>query len=187
MTHTTTVILPWSYWEVYSLTFVWRRGAVFMVKEGPAIHVEGVGPHGPWQKRLVHLLLSYLDLSILPSYCYFFKSIFLVKQTDLVDFLQVILFHLECRYEGKLLILGLLLDSIFASYLRKAHFVSNLGGFLVTVPSLVWRAPCMSIFSPKLPILVIKLLMAFVSLLLVCFSTNWQNLASKFCLSNCYD
>jgi hypothetical protein len=47
MTHTTTVILPWSHWGVYSLTFLWRRGAVFMVKEGPAILVEGVRPHGP--------------------------------------------------------------------------------------------------------------------------------------------
>ncbi len=36
---------------VYLLTFLWRRGAVFMVKEGPAILVEGVRPHGPWQKR----------------------------------------------------------------------------------------------------------------------------------------
>ncbi len=35
MTHTTTVILPWSDWEVYLLTFWLRRGAVFMVKEGP--------------------------------------------------------------------------------------------------------------------------------------------------------
>jgi hypothetical protein len=35
-THTTTVILPWSHWEVYLLTFLWRRGAVFMVKEGPS-------------------------------------------------------------------------------------------------------------------------------------------------------
>ncbi len=33
MTHTTNVILPWSHWEVYSLAFLWRRGAVFMVKE----------------------------------------------------------------------------------------------------------------------------------------------------------
>ncbi len=91
---------------------------------------------------------------------------------DLVDCLQIILFYLECRYEGKLLILKLFLDSIFASKLRKAHFVSNLGGFLVTVPSLVRCALCMSIFSPKLPILVINLLMALVSLLLVCFTTN---------------
>ncbi len=36
MTHTTAVILPWSHWEVYSLTFLWRSGAVFMVKEGPS-------------------------------------------------------------------------------------------------------------------------------------------------------
>jgi hypothetical protein len=56
--------------------------------------------------------------------------------------------------------------------LEKPIFVSNLGGFLVTVPSLVRRALCMSIFSPKLPILVINLLMALVSLLLVCLSTN---------------
>ncbi len=85
------------------------------------------------------------------------QSIFLVKRMDLVDCLQIILFHLECRYEGKLLILGLYLDSIFASQLRKVHFVSNLGGFLVTVPSLVQCALCMSILSPKLPILVINL------------------------------
>ena len=42
-----------------------------------------------------------------------FKSIFLVKQMDLVDCLQIILFHLECRYEGKLLILGLYMDRAF--------------------------------------------------------------------------
>jgi hypothetical protein len=42
MTHTTTVILPWSHWEVYLLTFLWRRGAVFIIKEGPAILAEGV-------------------------------------------------------------------------------------------------------------------------------------------------
>ncbi len=42
MTHTTTVILPWSHWEVYLLTFLWRRGAVFMVKESPAILAKGV-------------------------------------------------------------------------------------------------------------------------------------------------
>jgi hypothetical protein len=66
----------------------------------------------------------------------FFYGIFLVKQTDLVNCLQIIFFHLECRYEGKLLILGLFLDKCFASYLRKAHFISNLGGFLVTVPIL---------------------------------------------------
>jgi hypothetical protein len=47
MTHTTTVILPWSHWEVYSLTFLWRREAVFMVKEGPAILAERVRLHGP--------------------------------------------------------------------------------------------------------------------------------------------
>jgi hypothetical protein len=33
MTHTMTVILPWLNWEVYSLTFLWRRGAVFLVKK----------------------------------------------------------------------------------------------------------------------------------------------------------
>jgi hypothetical protein len=81
--------------------------------------------------------------------------------------LQIILFHLEYRYEGKLLILQQILDSISASYLRKAHFVSNMGGFLVTQPSLAQRAFCRSIFSPKLPILVIILLMALVSSLLV--------------------
>jgi hypothetical protein len=32
---------------VYLLTFLWRRGAVFMVKEGLAILVGGVRPHGP--------------------------------------------------------------------------------------------------------------------------------------------
>jgi hypothetical protein len=47
MTHTTIMILPWSHWEVYSLTFLWRREAVFMVEEGPAIQAEGVRPHGP--------------------------------------------------------------------------------------------------------------------------------------------
>jgi hypothetical protein len=36
MTHTMTVILPWSHWEVYLLTVLWRIGAVFMVKEGPS-------------------------------------------------------------------------------------------------------------------------------------------------------
>jgi hypothetical protein len=41
------VILPWSHWEVYLLIFLWRRGAVFMVKESPAILAEGVRPHGP--------------------------------------------------------------------------------------------------------------------------------------------
>jgi hypothetical protein len=93
---------------------------------------------------------------------------------DLVDCLQIILFyfHLDCRYKKKLLILGLFLDSIFASYLRKAHFVSNLGGFLVTVPSWARCALCMLMFSPKLPILVINLLMTLVSSLLVCFSAN---------------
>ncbi len=35
MTHTTAVILPWSHWEVYSLTFLWKRGAVLIVEEGP--------------------------------------------------------------------------------------------------------------------------------------------------------
>ena len=35
MTHTTTVILPWSHLEVFSLTFLWRRGAVFIVEGGP--------------------------------------------------------------------------------------------------------------------------------------------------------
>ncbi len=59
-----------------------------------------------------------------------------IKQTDLVGCLHITFFHLACRFEGKLLILGLFLDSILASQLRKAHFVSNLGGFLVTVPSL---------------------------------------------------
>jgi hypothetical protein len=47
-----------------------------------------------------------------------------------------------------------------------------LGSFLVTVLSLVQRTLCMSIFSPKLPILVMNLLMALLSLLLVCFSTK---------------
>jgi hypothetical protein len=47
----------------------------------------------------------------------------------LVDCLQIILFHLECRYEGTFLILGLFLDSIVASWLRKTHFVFNQGGF----------------------------------------------------------
>ncbi len=65
-------------------------------------------------------------------------------------------------------------------------FFSNLGGFLVTVPSLVQRALCMSIFSPKLPILVINLLMALVSSLLVCFSAKSLNIASNFCRSNSY-
>ncbi len=64
------------------------------------------------------------------------------------------------------------MDSIFASYLRKAHFVSNLGGFLVTVPSLAQRALCMPILSPNLPISVINLPMALVGLLLVCFSAS---------------
>jgi hypothetical protein len=30
------MILPWSHWEVHSLTFLQRRGAVFFVKEGPS-------------------------------------------------------------------------------------------------------------------------------------------------------
>ncbi len=34
MTHTTKVKLPWSHWEVYWLTFLWRRGAVFHCQEG---------------------------------------------------------------------------------------------------------------------------------------------------------
>ncbi len=42
MTHTTTVILPWSHWEVYLLTFLQRRGAVFIVEEGPC-HPCGLG------------------------------------------------------------------------------------------------------------------------------------------------
>jgi hypothetical protein len=49
---------------------------------------------------------------------------------------------------------------------------SPLGGFLVTLPSLVGRTLCMLIFSPKLPILVVNLLIALVSLLLVCFSAK---------------
>ena len=36
MTHTTIMILPWSHWDVQSLPFLWKRGAVFMVKEGPS-------------------------------------------------------------------------------------------------------------------------------------------------------
>jgi hypothetical protein len=39
----------------------------------------------------------------------------MAKQTDLVECLQIIPIHLEYRYEGKLLILGLFLDSISAS------------------------------------------------------------------------
>ena len=35
MTHTTTVILPWSHLEVYLLTFLRRTGAVFIVEGGP--------------------------------------------------------------------------------------------------------------------------------------------------------
>jgi hypothetical protein len=48
------------------------------------------------------------------------------------------LFHQEYKYKykGKLLFLELFVESISASLLRKAHFVSNLGGFLVTLPSL---------------------------------------------------
>jgi hypothetical protein len=103
-----------------------------------------------------------------------------------IGWLQIILFHLEYRYEGKLLILQQILDSISASYLRKAHFVSNMGGFLITQPSLAQGAFCRSIFSPKLPILVIILLMALVSLLLVWFSDNYGSLVSKFCLSLSY-
>ncbi len=36
MTHTTSVILLWSHWKVYSLTFLWRKGAIFIVEEGPS-------------------------------------------------------------------------------------------------------------------------------------------------------
>jgi hypothetical protein len=47
MSHTTTVILAWSHWEVYLLTFVQRREAVFMEEGGLAILAAGVRPHGP--------------------------------------------------------------------------------------------------------------------------------------------
>jgi hypothetical protein len=58
-----------------------------------------------------------------------------------------------------------------------------MGDFLVTQPSLAQRAICRLIFSPKLPILVINLLMALVSLLLVCLGANQCSLASNFVLA----
>ncbi len=36
MMHTTAMILPWSHWEVYLLTYLRRRGAVFFVKDCPS-------------------------------------------------------------------------------------------------------------------------------------------------------
>jgi hypothetical protein len=66
MTHTMAVILPWSHWEVYLLTFLRRRGAVFLVKGGPSHPCGRVTPHGPWQKRKANLTISYINLSILP-------------------------------------------------------------------------------------------------------------------------
>ncbi len=56
--------------------------------------------------------------------------------------------------------------------LEKPIFVTNLGGFLITQPSMARCALFTSIFSPKLPILGSNLLMVLVSSLLVCFSTN---------------
>jgi hypothetical protein len=82
-----------------------------------------------------------------------------------------------------LLILELFLDSISAFWLRKAHFVSNLDDFLVTLPSLAKRALCKSIFSSKLLALVINLLIAWFSLLLVQFVTNYFSLVSNFALA----
>ncbi len=128
-----------------------------MVKEGPS-HPCGRG-QTTWTLtekigKFTVILFRPFHFAIL---LLLFLSIFLVKQTYLVNCLQIILFHPECRYEGKLLFWGLCFDSIFASQLRKAHFVFDLGGFLVTVPSLVRRALCMSMLSPKLPILLINL------------------------------
>ncbi len=48
MTYTTKVILPWLHWEVYWLAFLWRRGAVFIVKGVLTILDDGFRPHGPW-------------------------------------------------------------------------------------------------------------------------------------------
>ncbi len=67
-------------------------------------------------------------------------------------------------------------NHLFWDYIWIAFLHSNLekpfGWFSGLVPSSVQRALCMPIFSPKLPILVLNLLRALVSLLLVCFSAK---------------
>ncbi len=80
----------------------------------------------------------------------------------------------------ELLILELLLESISAFKLRKTHFDSNLGGFLVILLSFAWYLYCMTIFTSKLPTSVANLLIAWFSLLLVHGSSNSINLASIF-------
>jgi hypothetical protein len=84
------------------------------------------------------------------------------------------------RHEGKLLILEMLLESISAFQLRKSHFDSNLGIFLVILLSSAQRSYCVLIFSSKLPTLVASLRTAWFSLLLVHFSANSINLAYIF-------
>jgi hypothetical protein len=76
----------------------------------------------------------------------------------------------------------LILESISAFQLRKTHFVSNLGSFLVTLPSFAQHAFCTLIFSSKLPTVANNLHVAWFSLLLVQFSTNSINLVSTFAL-----
>ncbi len=66
----------------------------------------------------------------------------------------------------ELLILELLLESISAIQIRKTHFDSNVGSFLVILLSLARRTYCMSIFSSKLPTLLASLLLKHG---LVCF------------------
>jgi hypothetical protein len=116
MTHTITVILPWSHWEVYLLTFLQRRGAVFFVEEGPShpfrwgetawILTEKKGNFPFILSRPFHfakVLLLYQEL------------FWLIRQIWSIGCLQIILFCLKHRYEGKLLILELYLESISAS------------------------------------------------------------------------
>jgi hypothetical protein len=61
----------------------------------------------------------------------------MAKQTELVNWLFANHpFLPKKRHEGKLLILELILESISAFQFRKTHYVSNVGSFLVTLPSL---------------------------------------------------
>ncbi len=116
MTHIMTVILPWSHWEVYSLAFLWRREAVFIVEEGSSYS-------GGWGEIAWTLTERIGKFTFILSRPFHFAIVLLLfeaffwlsRQIWFIGCLQIVLFHLEYSLKGKLLILELYLDSISVS------------------------------------------------------------------------
>ncbi len=119
MTHTTTLILPWSHWEVNSLTFLWRRWHKLPRKVSYR-RTFGVPDQGQmldvWESQTTESALGWHTHHIAPRHV-LELTLEVILELTLEVILELTLEVILERVLGKKTMTSLILDHIATAYL----------------------------------------------------------------------